>query len=440
MKRDATAPTIGLLDHMGYGNLGDAAIQDAVIASIRTRLPDARLVGFSFVPDDTTRRHGIPCHPIRWWYPTLGEPAGAGKARSRRSGLKHALKRRRRLYTGLKAVADLLREARFWIRSYRALRRLDVLVISGGGQLGELWRGPWSHPYAIFKFSLLAKLARRKLYFLNVGAGPLHHPLSRFFARWAVRLADYRSFRDDDSRELVRRLGVKGAIHVYPDPVYALDVRPHRRRRPASPAAPVVGLNPIGFGDPRVWARRDARAYHAYLDTLDQFSAWLLEHGYDLRVFSNELSVDRYAIDDLQVRLAARLEPEAIARMFRTPSGSVHDVLAEMSGFDFVVTSKFHGIVFAHLLGKPVIGVSYHPKMDAAMRAFGQQRFCGDIEHVDAAWLVDAFQALVKDGASIRSECGVGVAACAARLTRQFDELFTRSRLFRHVTTHEDLR
>ena len=30
---------IGLLDHMGYGNMGDAAIQEAFIANIRRRLP-----------------------------------------------------------------------------------------------------------------------------------------------------------------------------------------------------------------------------------------------------------------------------------------------------------------------------------------------------------------------------------------------------------------
>ena len=58
---------------MGYGNLGDAAVQEAVIANIRKRLPDVRLVGFSLVPDDTTERHGIPCYSIRWWYPTADE-------------------------------------------------------------------------------------------------------------------------------------------------------------------------------------------------------------------------------------------------------------------------------------------------------------------------------------------------------------------------------
>ena len=61
---------IGLLDHMGYGNLGDAAIQEAVIAKIKQRLPNVQLVGFSLIPDDTRKRHDIPCYPIRRWSPT----------------------------------------------------------------------------------------------------------------------------------------------------------------------------------------------------------------------------------------------------------------------------------------------------------------------------------------------------------------------------------
>jgi hypothetical protein len=62
---------LGFLDHMGYGNLGDAATQDVLIAKIRKRLPDAQLVGFSMIPDDTTKKHGFPCYPICRWVPSL---------------------------------------------------------------------------------------------------------------------------------------------------------------------------------------------------------------------------------------------------------------------------------------------------------------------------------------------------------------------------------
>ncbi len=421
-----SAPAIGLLDHMGYGNLGDAAIQDAVIANIRKRLPDAQLVGFSFIPDDTVKRHGIPCHPIRWWYPTLGEPGGdTGRTPGLAGRLKAALKRRPRIHAWARPLAHLAQEVRFWLRSYRVLRTLDVLIFSGGGQLGELWRGPWSHPFAIFKFAVLAKLARTKVYFLNVGAGPLEHPLSRFFVRWAVRMADYRSFRDDDSHDLVRRIGVKAEMHVYPDPVYALDVAHHAQRRPSRAVKPVVGLNPIGFCDPRLWPRKDERVYQEYLDKTARFCTWLLDEGYRLRVFTNEMSVDRYAIADLKSRLRERgIAPAVISDAFRDPSPTVQDVLDEMTDLDYIVTAKFHGIIFSHLLARPVIALSYHKKMDSAMQALGHGRFCADIERFDLDWLTAAFRALRDEDADIKAACGAAVQANAARLSQQFDRLF----------------
>ena len=115
--RNGAPKTIGLLDHMGYGNLGDAAIQEAVIANIKKRVPNARLVGFSYIPDDTMKRHGIPCHPIRWSYPKGGQTGDQADGRtSLRLRLKSALKSQPLFYAWAKPLADFVREALFWVR------------------------------------------------------------------------------------------------------------------------------------------------------------------------------------------------------------------------------------------------------------------------------------------------------------------------------------
>jgi polysaccharide pyruvyl transferase WcaK-like protein len=418
---------IGLLDHMGYGNLGDAAIQEAVIANIRKRLPNAQIVGFSLVPDDTRKRHGIPCHPVRRSYP-VGKEIGNQPAdrASFIAKLKSILRHNPLIYTWAKPVSDFMRELVFCVRSYRILKNLDLLIISGGGQLCELWYGPWSHPYTIFKFSLLAKLARKKVYLLNVGAGPLKHPLSRFFSKWAVRIADYRSFRDQGSQELIRSLGVQEDLYVHPDPAYALQVGNHRNCASTGASKPIiVGLNPIGFCDPRIWPRKDNSIYKDYLEKIMRFSTWLLEQGYHLRVFTTETSVDQYALEDLRAGLLSRLtSPELLGQIFRSPSENLNDLLQEMSGFDFIVTSKFHGIIFSHLLGKPVISLSYQQKMDIAMRAVGQGDFSADIESFDVDWLIAAFRSLVVESRRIKVGFATAVEANAAILSRQFDSLF----------------
>jgi polysaccharide pyruvyl transferase WcaK-like protein len=428
---------IGLLDHMGWGNLGDAATQDAVIGNIKKRLPNARIVGFSLAPHDTTARHGIPCHPIRWSYRAPAKiPSQTVGSIPTKPSLKSVLKNSPLVYTWAKPLADLVREAIFWVRSYRVLRSLDLLIISGGGQLDELWHGPWSQPYTVFKFSLLARLARKKLYFLNVGVGPLERRLSKVFAKWAVRLAHYRSFRDRDSQERMLNFGVKGATHAYPDLVYALEVAEPVKRIALPLTKPTVGLNPIGFCDPHLWPRKDAAVYHGYLEKLANFSLWLLEHGYNLRVYTTDILVDRNAIQDLKVRLHSRLSSsEAVDEIFRTPSESVKDVLSEMSEFDYVVTSKFHGIIFSHLLMKPVISLSYQRKMDFAMRAVGQGHFSASIDRFNLDWLIKAFCSLVDESKSIRSELAAAVEANASALSQQFDTLFFSAKIRTDVTS-----
>ena len=50
---------IGLLGPYGFGNLGDAAIQQAMVQHIKQHIPDGQIYGFSLNPEDTFNRHGI---------------------------------------------------------------------------------------------------------------------------------------------------------------------------------------------------------------------------------------------------------------------------------------------------------------------------------------------------------------------------------------------
>src|SRR5262249_38414197 len=59
------AARIGLLHHVGGGNLGDDATLDAVMHNIKRRWPHAVMVVFSMNPSDTQQRHGIPSYPLR---------------------------------------------------------------------------------------------------------------------------------------------------------------------------------------------------------------------------------------------------------------------------------------------------------------------------------------------------------------------------------------
>jgi polysaccharide pyruvyl transferase WcaK-like protein len=429
---------IGLLDHMGYGNLGDAATQEALITNIKKRLPDAEIVGFSLNPDDTKSRHGITSYSITYWHPGLQgieEPATAIPSLWLR--IKVVLKNVPVVSPMVRRILHLMREVKHLGRSFKVLRSLDSLIIAGGGQLGELWRGPWSHPYNVFKFSLLAKLANRKLLIINVGAGPLSSWLGRVFVKSSVYLADYVSLRDVESQALIQRLGVKRKTHIFPDSVYALDIANNQTVSSTRSAKPLVGINPIGFCDPRTWLKKDEAAYLHYLEKLAAFSSWLLSHNYRLTIFSGEASVDRYALEDLKELLINDLSPRDLGAIFLQPSENVDDLLAEMSRMDFIVTSKFHGVVFSHLLAKPVIALSYHNKINDLMRTVGHDQHCLDIESFDCERLKVAFMSMVEDAPSLKVQFNQATQSNAEILKAQFDELFVPDTLQLYPRTLE---
>ena len=54
---------IGLLDHLGHGNLGDDATLVAVTQQIKNRWPMSEIIGLSLNPDDTESRLWNPLPP-----------------------------------------------------------------------------------------------------------------------------------------------------------------------------------------------------------------------------------------------------------------------------------------------------------------------------------------------------------------------------------------
>lgn len=461
---DRKPKVIGLLDHMGWGNMGDAAVQDSFIINIRKRLPEARFIGFSLYPEDTRRRHNIVSYPIRWWYPEwkAGEHPSSNASEGK-SRLRSRLRRWRTLYALAKTIHDSGRELAHLMRSYKVLKSLDLLIISGGGQLSEL-HGDLT--YNVFKFCALAKLGNKAVYVVGVGAELLKKPWNKFFTRWTIRLSDHASFRSNESQAVVRRLGAKKQTYVCPDPAYALNVpeyvisktsrefgrsealellrglgveaenhielcpfRSDREQEEHTAAlsgstTAKVGLNPMGFCDPRRWPRKDSKAYAEYLDKLAELSVWLLTHGYGLEIFTSDILTDLFAIEDLKKRLLHRAEAALVSQVVFRPLPVLKDLLVQMSTFDFVITSKFHGVIFSHLLMKPVIALSYSAKIDHLMRAVGHDRYCLKIEQFDVETLIGVFKSLVDEKDRLRALFAEISAEYAERVRAHFDDLF----------------
>src|SRR5262249_60605689 len=95
---------------------------------------------------------------------------------------------------GLETIVAVAREPAFLWRSYRRLKGTDLVIVAGSGPLEDGGGGPWNHPYSVFKWALLCRLRGTQFVPLNVGGGPIRHPLSRIFLPQAIRWSAYPSF------------------------------------------------------------------------------------------------------------------------------------------------------------------------------------------------------------------------------------------------------
>ena len=428
---------IALLSPHSGTNLGDTTIQESAIQNIRRRLPRALVSGIYLNPPLTAQRHGIPCIQITGFSlefysnyrppeaPAL--PADRGPAEHRWPDV---VRRSVKTLPVLRAAAvtvgrvwGLRHEILHLARSYSFARAQDLIVVSGGGQLDEEWGGPWGHPYALFRWALLARLAGVRFVVLSVGVGYLDHRLSRWFVRGALRLAAYRSFRDQGSKDLLREMRFTRSDLCVPDLVFALQppagaVRPRPRG-----AVRRVGVSPIGYGSPALWPTDKAAVFRRYAGELERFVRWLGGRGYEVVLFATS-GVDRLVIAALQEALADGASPATPPSWLRRASDErFEDLLAELSQLDFVVASRLHGVLLSHIVGSPVVAVSFDRKVETHMAEVGQQRYCLDIHSMGHVALQETFELLEREVLRARVEIETAVARFNKAVEDQYDLL-----------------
>ena len=426
---------IGLLDHLGHGNLGDDATLDAVMQNIKSRWPQAEIIALTMNPHDTRERHGIPSYAIRRYWKL---PPHAGKTTPSEAGLKAKVKRRLSKYPFLLALLRrtnaiaigmpraFFQELSFLVESFSIVSNLDLLVISGGGQLLDSWGGPAAFPYTIFKWVLLARLARVKCYFINLGAGPINHPLSKWLIKSALFFADYISFRDGNSKAIAEKIGFKGKSEVSVDCVYGLDRSVPDTSYAPAPEHPVVGLSPMAYCDPRVYWDQNQGVYGDYIHRFAEFGTWLISCQYRLKLFSTEISFDSRAIEELAIALQSATGITCPRSIMLENVDEFQGLLSAIWSSEYIVTCRYHGVVLAHLLNKPVLAISHHHKVATLMNDLGLSEYCVDIRTFDLDLLANTFIRMVENRDEIKKRMAEKAASYRRGLTLQFDQLFPR--------------
>jgi polysaccharide pyruvyl transferase WcaK-like protein len=396
--------SFALLSPCGHGNLGDAAIQDAVIQAIRRRVSLSLIYGITLRPADTEKRHGILSFPIgQGAIEPQDSPQGPDSHSEKIStraiavGLQQNMRRllarcARKLFSqGWPWVIRM--ELAHLMQSARLLKDVDMLIVSGGGQLDDFWGGSWGHPYALFKWSVLARVTNTRVIVLGTGFGTLGSWLSRFFVRTALRLSDYCSYRDQGSKELMKRAGFHRDDPVCPDLAFSLDVNVCHTREHRDAHIPMqVCISPMVYCDPRTWPRKDAGAYQCYVEKLAALTISLLQDRYRVVLVASNGS-DNRVVEELRDSVASRLQGTPFD-LHCPEVGTVEQFLRYAMESRVVIASRKHGVLLAQLVGTPVIALSYERKVKVLMDQMQQPAFCLDIDSFDPNQALRLFHAL----------------------------------------------
>jgi polysaccharide pyruvyl transferase WcaK-like protein len=312
-----------------------------------------------------------------------------------------------------------------WYKAISILKDADMLVMTGTGMLGDFGILSTSLHYEIVKWSLAAKLCRCELLFVSVGAGPLRSRSSRILVKFALRLADYRSYRDAFSKEYLEGINFDTRRDfVFPDLAFSLP----RTLIPSHPdrdgRSTVVGVGIMTYHNRRDSSESDDSVYSGYLENLGEFLAWLIERGYVVRLLIGDAVYDEPVRRDLRRLLEGKGINYEVSRIIDEPASSMEEVLAQLAATDIVVASRFHNVLLALYLDKPVVAISYHEKVEALMAGFGLAEYCQDIENMNVERLVGQFQAAEKCALVLKPRIEEKTEVCRKALEEQYARIF----------------
>jgi len=434
---------IGILGHYGNQNLGDEAIIEAMIANIKKRNPDVTLSCISINPQDSADRYKVKSFPIRYREDFFIESVVTGDAEDKNddvneggsntsssAGLKAAIKNLPLIGITVKTMLSfihLLRlmktEAVFLLKARTYMKPVQMLIVCGSNQFLDNFGGAWGFPYTLLKWTILAKLSGSKVAFVSIGAGPLTHSLSYRMLKIALGKADYLSYRDMGSKQLVETRLKKIDGKVYPDIAHSL---PFEMQQGDSSGrvedGVVVGINPMPVYDRRYWFEHDDEKYDSYVHKMADLCRQLVKEGCRVKLFGTQKN-DADVIEDIMGLFADDgfdMSAKELSKIETVMDQTVVDLMKTIGSCDVIFATRFHATVLPLKLNKPVVGICYYRKSSELLNEVGLGDFHVQIDNFTSDELFDNFIRLMR----VKDKVGASIASIYSAYENELDEQY----------------
>lgn len=323
--------------YYGFDNIGDESILRTLVTSLREHIPDCSLTVLSHNPASTREKYGVD-----------------------------AVER-------MSPLAIL-----------RAVRRCDMLISGGGSLLQDVTSSRSLHYYlAIIR---CAQLFHKKVFIYSQGIGPIDHARNRRAAARALRRADGIVVRDKRSAELLEEIGIaRERVVITADPVI-------RMKKPGRGVGEEI-LRRAGVAlDGRLtvgWAIREKDVDSPFVTELQRSIRHLAE-----RYGAQSVLIPfHYEEDGAVCRRIADAFPDETAVCLDEKYLS-EDMLSIIGNMDLLVGVRLHSLIYAAIMGVPLIGISYDRKCTAFLNSVGLDKLCSKEKYTEEVFEAEAERVL----------------------------------------------
>ncbi len=323
--------------YYGFGNAGDEAMLSAILEAIAKVLPFAKITVISGNPKETEKKHGV-----------------------------HAVPR----------LAPL--------KVYKAIADCDILI-SGGGSLLQDVTSKRSLYYYLAVISL-AKFLGKTVMLYAQGIGPLLRPSAKKAVGKVVNMVDYITVRDEISKKELLSLGVdRPTIEVTADAVLSMHPVDLTIGKRLLKDYQLQGVKPCIGVSVRSW--KDKINYRQTMaETLDKIIRNYDAHVVFIPMQYPDDAKESQAVADLMTEKAIVLDQ----------SYTTTELLSLTGNMDIVLGVRLHALVFASLMEKAVVGISYDPKIDSFLHMIHKEPI-SQLEPLDGEALYQEISRLIEN-------------------------------------------
>lgn len=266
-----------------------------------------------------------------------------------------------------------------------AVRSCDVFVLGGGGLLQDE-----TTVYNVARWlrylRLAIRLGKPTAVYAN-SVGPLRWRINRFLVKRYLNRTDLITLRDEESAQLLERLGVRSRTSVTADAVFSFPVRSAAPQREEGgyvcmalrhwydthPFIPVAVCSRL-----HIRSRKNRRKYGEYIRTMAAVTDYINRVWKKKVVFVSFLYGRDGAVARDILGLVNSGENEIIEEEYMAPE-RVMDIIG---GADLLVGMRLHSIIYGICTSTPVLPVVYSDKVRGMVRMNRLERYCVSMEEL----------------------------------------------------------